>query len=352
MISGINFIDLNQKDKTKQQKFNKLSNLQKAKVIKSHINYIGRIEGAENNGKHSIFGTLNGNEEVYKMDKSDILAYIDKKVSSGAYVFKVVISLKENWENLIRSNICTIAEEYNIKVINLDWVASFHTEDEHPHIHFFLDKNNYRKVRPYVQYNKIKEKLNYAVYKKIIQPLQDRKNSIRNEIKYIFNKNIDDIIGCDTNRLFNNKISEKDLNEVAKLMIKLYKIKDIEYKTTKKCSWKMQYQIPEVKGEIRNITNKIIQSSEQIKSEIDQYMYTCIEIEKIKNSNNMDKQFKRHKLKEQNEFILKKIDNQILSYLKETKILIEQEKNIANIKKVNTMTKYLMYYMKRLMNYL
>ena len=38
MISGTNFIDLNQKNKTKQKKIERLSNKQRATVIKSHIN--------------------------------------------------------------------------------------------------------------------------------------------------------------------------------------------------------------------------------------------------------------------------------------------------------------------------
>lgn len=97
------------------------------------------------------------------MKKSDILAYIKDKVSSGAYVYKTVISLtgedsekygyttKDDWENLIRANIKLIADEYNIKVENLDWVASFHTEERHPHIHFVF----------YFMINQFQKKLNH-----------------------------------------------------------------------------------------------------------------------------------------------------------------------------------------------
>ena len=158
------------------------------------------------------------------MKKSDILAYIKDKVSSGAYVYKTVISLtgedsekygyttKDDWENLIRANIKLIADEYNIKVENLDWVASFHTEERHPHIHFvFYDKSISKKAKPYVQYDKIKEKLNYSVYKKDIQPLLDQKNTIKKEIKDIFKDNIDEIISYDANKIFGNKIAQNSL---------------------------------------------------------------------------------------------------------------------------------------------
>lgn len=344
MISGTNFIDLNKKNKTKQKKIDRLSNKQRATVIKSHINYIGRTEGAENNGEHSLFGTLNNNENVYGMKKSDILAYIKDKVSSGAYVYKTVISLtgedsekygyttKDDWENLIRANIKLIADKYNIKVENLDWVASFHTEERHPHIHFvFYDKSISKKAKPYVQYDKIKEKLNYSVYKKDIQPLLDQKNTIKKEIKDIFKDNIDEIISYDANKIFGNKIAQNSLNEIAELLKEIYEIKDLEYKTTKRESWKMQYQTPEVKEKIRAIINKIIQSSSQIKSEVNSYINACIETEKIKNINNTSQRSNikmEQTIKRETEFILKKVDNQILEFLKESKgkIMEEQQK--------------------------
>lgn len=349
MISGTNFIDLNKKNKAKQERIDKLSNKQRAKVIKAHINYIGRTEGAESNGEHSLFGTLNSNENIYEMKKSDILLYIKDKVSKGAYVYKTVISLteedcerygyttKNDWENLIRANINTIADEYNIKLENLDWVASFHTEENHPHIHFvFYDNSNVIKVKPYVQYDKIKQKLNYSVYKKDIQPLLDEKNKVKKEIKNVFQNNIDEIISYDSNKIFNNKIADKDLNEIALLLKELYKIKDMEYKETKKGSWKMQYQTPEVKEKIRAITNKILTSSSQIKGEVNSYINACIEIEQIKNINNTVNQNRKainQTMERETEFILKKIDNQILDYLKDTKRgIIEEESKLIKEK--------------------
>lgn len=352
MISGTNFIDLNQKNKAKQEKIDRLSNKQRATVIKTHVNYIGKTDGAENNGEHSLFGTLNNNENIYEMKKSHILAYIKNKVSIGAYVYRTVISLteedserygyttKNDWENLIRANIKLIADEYNIKLENLDWVASFHTKEEHPHVHLvFYDNSNFKKVKPYVQYDKIKQKLNYYVYKKDIQPLLDEKNTIKKEIKNVFQDNIDEIVYYDSNKIFNNKIEDKDLNEIALLLKELYKIKDLEYKTTQKGSWKMQYQTLEVKEKIRAITNKILTSSSQIKDEVNSYINACIETEQIKNINNTVKQNRKainQTIEKETEFILKKIDNQILDYLKDIKIKILEEQSKLIKEKLNS----------------
>ena len=343
MISGVNFIDLNRKNKAKQKAIDMLTNKQRATVIRSHVEYIGRTEGAENNGEHSLFGTLDNNDNVYEMKKADILAYIKDKVSEGSYVNKTVISLtqedsekygyttKNDWENLIRANINTIADEYNIAPENLDWVASYHTEEEHPHIHLvFFDKLATKKAKPFIQYDKIKEKLNYSVYKKDIKPLLDKKNTIKKEIKDVFRDNIGGIITYDMGIIFNNKIADKDLNEIALLLKELYEIKDIEYKQTGKGSWKMQYQTPEVKEKIRAITNKIIESSSQIRSEVNSYINACIETEKIKNINNLSKQSNKkmeQTIQKETEFILKKVDNQILDFLKDAKVKVIDEQN-------------------------
>lgn len=279
------------------------------------------------------------------MKKSDILAYIKDKVSSGAYVYKTVILLtgedsvkygyttKGDWENLIRANIKLIADEYNIKTENLDWVASFHTEENHPHIHLvFYDKSISKKAKLYVQYDKIKEKLNYSVYKKDIQPLLDQKNTVKKEIKDVFKDSMCEIIPYDIGRIFNNKIPNEDLNEIATLLKELYQIKDLEYKQTGKGSWKMQYQTPKVKEKVRAITNKIIQLSSQIKDKVNSYIDACIETEKIKNINNTSQRSNikmEQTIKRETEFILKKVDNQILEFLKESKgsIMEKQRKS-------------------------
>lgn len=169
------------------------------------------------------------------------------------------------------------------------------------------------------------------MYKKDIQPLLDQKNTIKKEIKDIFKDNIDEIISYDANKIFGNKIAQNSLNEIAELLKEIYEIKDLEYKTTKRGSWKMQYQTPEVKEKIRAIINKIIQSSSQIKSEVNSYINACIETEKIKNINNTSQRSNikmEQTIKRETEFILKKVDNQILEFLKESKgkIMEEQQK--------------------------
>ena len=86
----------------------------------------------------------------------------------------------------------------------------------------------------------------------------------------------------------------------------------------------MQYQKPELKSIIRDISKKIVESSTIIRDTIELYVKSNVEIEKIKNGNPKTKDNFR-KIKNQSyEFMMKKIDNQILSYLKN----IQKEENI------------------------
>lgn len=94
----------------------------------------------------------------------------------------------------------------------------------------------------------------------------------------------------------------------------------------------MQYQTPEVKEKVRAITNKIIQLSSQIKDKVNSYIDACIETEKIKNINNTSQRSNikmEQTIKRKTEFILKKVDNQILEFLKESKgsIMEKQRKS-------------------------
>ena len=89
-----------------------------------------------------------------------------------------------------------------------------------------------------------------------------------------------------------------------------------------KGSWKMQYQTAEMKTYIRDISNKIFRASTSIQNIVDLYVKTNIEIEKVKNGNSISKVATASYAKVRNqsmEFMMKKIDNQILNCLKKVK---------------------------------
>ena len=228
MYYGLNFIDFGVKNKEKQRAYEKLTYKQKAIVIKDHINYIGRVEGTENNGEHSLFGSLQVNDDIKKMKKIDILNYVKDKVSNGADVYKTVLSLKqeeaeklgfvtrESWENLIRSNIGTIAREYNISQNNMDWVASMHTEEGHIHCHLvFYDNQKVRTSIPFVKYQNIKKEFNKDIFRGELDKIYELQNQSKKEIRNITKSELDNFSLYDKSKMFNNKLYEYEVKYIV-----------------------------------------------------------------------------------------------------------------------------------------
>lgn len=341
MISGVNFINLNAKNKKFQLRINNLSPNKKAKVMKLHINYIGRIKGAMNNGEHSLFGKLN-NEDISYKDKKEILDYIDEKAKTQ-FFNKAVISIKEaeaekygminkeEWINLINLKIKDIAKEYGIREDQVDYLASVHTEPGHIHCHLvFFDRNNKEQSNNFIKYDRIKRELNKYVYKEEISKIQEVQNKSKDTklLKENFNKDMETLIGRSTLKMFNNRINIKELNNIQKEILSFYeKLKDYQEKNNKN-SFRKAFLPPLLKDELRKLSFLIVGSSTQLSKNVKDYINSSIKQEVILSNNEKRLLITKEKAIE---FIYSKVDNQILQFLKERKIEVnEYNKEITN----------------------
>ncbi len=341
MISGVNFINLNAKNKKFQLRINNLSPNKKAKVMKLHINYIGRIKGAMNNGEHSLFGKLN-NEDISYKDKKEILDYIDEKAKTQ-FFNKAVISIKEaeaekygminkeEWINLINLKIKDIAKEYGIREDQVDYLASVHTEPGHIHCHLvFFDRNNKKQSNNFIKYDRIKRELNKYVYKEEISKIQEVQNKSKDTklLKENFNKDMETLIGRSTLKMFNNRINIKELNNIQKEILSFYeKLKDYQEKNNKN-SFRKAFLPPLLKDELRKLSFLIVGSSTQLSKNVKDYINSSIKQEVILSNNEKRLLITKEKAIE---FIYSKVDNQILQFLKERKIEVnEYNKEITN----------------------
>ena len=341
MIAGVNFINLNAKNKKFQLRINNLSPNKKAKVMKLHINYIGRIKGAMNNGEHSLFGKLN-NEDISYKDKKEILDYIDEKAKTQ-FFNKAVISIKEDeaekygminkeeWINLINLKIKSIAKEYGIREDQLDYLASVHTEPGHIHCHLvFFDRNNKEQSNNFIKYDRIKRELNKYVYKEEISKIQEVQNKSKDSklLKENFNKDMETLIGRSTLKMFNNRINIKELNNIQKEILSFYeKLKDYQEKNNKN-SFRKAFLPPLLKDELRKLSFLIVGSSTQLSKNVKDYINSSIKQEVILSNNEKRLLITKEKAIE---FIYSKVDNQILQFLKERKIEVnEYNKEITN----------------------
>lgn len=341
MIAGVNFINLNAKNKKFQLRINNLSPNKKAKVMKLHINYIGRVKGAMNNGEHSLFGKLN-NEDISYKDKKEILDYIDEKAKTQ-FFNKAVISIKEDeaekygminkeeWINLINLKIKDIAKEYGIREDQVDYLASVHTEPGHIHCHLvFFDRNNKEQSNNFIKYNRIKRELNKYVYKEEISKIQEVQNKSKDTklLKENFNKDMEILIGRSTLKMFNNRINIKELNNIQKEILYFYeKLKDYQEKNNKN-SFRKAFLPPLLKDELRKLSFLIVGSSTQLSKNVKDYINSSIKQEVILSNNEKRLLIAKEKAIE---FIYSKVDNQILQFLKERKIEVnEYNKEITN----------------------
>ena len=341
MIAGVNFINLNAKNKKFQLRINNLSPNKKAKVMKLHINYIGRIKGAMNNGEHSLFGKLN-NEDISYKDKKKILDYIDEKAKTQ-FFNKAVISIKEDeaekygminkeeWINLINLKIKDIAKEYGIREDQVDYLASVHTEPGHIHCHLvFFDRNNKEQSNNFIKYDRIKRELNKYVYKEEISKIQEVQNKSKDTklLKENFNKDMETLIGRSTLKMFNNRINIKELNNIQKEILSFYeKLKDYQEKNNKN-SFRKAFLPPLLKDELKKLSFLIVGSSTQLSKNVKDYINSSIKQEVILSNNEKRLLITKEKAIE---FIYSKVDNQILQFLKERKIEVnEYNKEFTN----------------------
>lgn len=102
----------------------------------------------ERPGSHGLFSAA-GNPDLKAIQK-------ELKEHQGV-VWRMVLSLREedaarlgmttreSWENALRASVPEAAEKMGIGISNLRWVAAFHQEKGHPHVHLIIwEKNPYR----------------------------------------------------------------------------------------------------------------------------------------------------------------------------------------------------------------
>ncbi len=106
------------------------------------VSYIAERPGVEKIGTHGLFSHTD--------DKIDLDEVAEEVNAHKGIVFTHILSLHREdaerlgynntraWKDLVRRNVCEIAEAHNISLSNLQWYAGFHNKDHHPHIHLVV----------------------------------------------------------------------------------------------------------------------------------------------------------------------------------------------------------------------
>ncbi|MEG0273164.1 MAG: hypothetical protein RR622_08025 [Hydrogenoanaerobacterium sp.] len=177
-----------------------------------YVNYIATRDGAVygEGMEHGLFGRYgNTNADDNYADISslrDAEIYVGEMFAQGKDIYRCVISLPEeeaaqlgylerdNWVKLLSNKMFDIADEYNIKYSNVEYVGSFHLEKGHPHLQFnFWDKNQTirNKIVPKPQFERrtenIRAILSKELYKESIHEILSSKENAEKSILTGFN---------------------------------------------------------------------------------------------------------------------------------------------------------------------
>ncbi len=314
----------------------------KSKSIQSHINrlyvdYIATREGTDLAGnEHGLFGYVKSSSLVEDMNLKDITSYIRTTSNKDVDIIKTVISMreedaiktgftdKESWKCLLQDKIREIGNSYNIDFHNLEWVASFHAEKGHPHCHLVfwdLGQINNVKKQPYVSYNKIKGTIAKGVFGVELNELYEVKNQAKKDISENF-------------KLFNKEFKEelKLSNQLKEEMPSIYNNPVINFKFGKSTiekinanleeikqkhkNYKYQLQDQEVKEIIDKTSKLILACSRECFNTFNKYIETELKIKEILYQANKE-EYKKNTRANAEKFMLTKMGNQILKYLKD-----------------------------------
>lgn len=303
----------------------------------AHLKYIGTRDGAEINNKELFKQPLQetkNEEEIIKnyliSDDQDYVNYIDERPGShglfnawgGAdikqtagklenhdgIVWRGIVSLhgddaerldytnQETWAGLMKANMNGIAKDMGLKVGNIDWVAAYHHEEGHPHVHFMLWEKTPEKSRGVVSQKtieKIKQRLvkdvfhedRLAIFKEktatrtaILDMAKDEMISEKEFIKEVNKARKEQEYYRNTNResktsSFSPKLYKDDASELTQKMVAL--AKDMKNQGGRAA---YAFLKPELKEQVDNIVETLINKPQFIEHlmEIDKQNETIV----------------------------------------------------------------------------
>lgn len=230
---------------------------------------------------HGLFGNL-------ETDDLSSICKTMRKVSKKQCVYRGILSLSEEdaldldfmtkdaWKDYLTSSLPDIAEVFGIPSSELEWVAAFHKEKGHPHVHYMLWSKNSKCVQsPFIsvpQQHKCRELFSGRFFAAERAELNILKTKQRNKViasgkqdtQTDLQRLVEDICSQDEYKVL-NKINRTLLNESSR------KLLDLVEHLPPKGSIKYAYMPPEVKNKVDEFVQAIIHKQE-IKQEYDAFL--------------------------------------------------------------------------------
>ena len=248
-----------------------------------YVEYIARRPRS-----HGLFGNIDTD------DLKEVSSQIYKKSQEGKIIYRGIISLGEKdaealgyrnveaWNQYLQKVMPDVAEKLGVSVADHTWVAAFHAEESHPHVHYMLWDNKDRikspfihtatqqNIRTYLQEQMFDDAYERAVKQACKEELEAI-YAVRNaERKFLLSETVDvlkDILyvpGVEYERL-PSRPSKEYLRSIADEVQKL--IADLP----ERGSFKYQYMTPAVKEQVDRVLDRILDKSD-IKASLQCYL--------------------------------------------------------------------------------
>lgn len=321
---------------------------------KNYTNYLAYSEFAIKNKEtdHGLFGIVEKFQNIEKMkDIEPINTYISNLANRKIPIYRCIISLseydamrlgydeQEKWKSLFESKIASFATKMNIKYEDFQYVGAVHIEDGHPHLQLMIWSKQKYKMNYFVNYNrvnKMRDEFTNEVFKEDLLELYKvkdiakkgilEKNEIIQNLKKVSSdpRFIKDILNYEkefsNKKIMRNKLENK---QIRKIVDDLIRIKKLIQNT--KGSIKYQYisKYPELKKEVDNLAQKIIDMSIDCQTEVEKYIETKQKIMSFKyNDGKKLLQAQNEEKTKAEKEIIKLIGNQILNF---ERVLLKQK---------------------------
>ena len=267
-----------------------------AKKNSSHLTYISTRPGVDKTISPS--DNLCYADYIDKKQKShglfdaagraDITQYKDE-VSEKKIVWRGIISMREvdarkvnivdktDWEALARRSIPDIAEDMGIKNTNMRWVAAFHREKGHPHLHFLVWEDI-----PVIKtgiiskeaINKSRKDMIDRIFKEERELLLQKKNSLRGLITEFGKSAVRDVFKLSSHAVYEPKLANSVEREISK---RLWNIVPVLPGSGRQA---YQYMPPKVKDMVISAVDYLI-STPAFNVEVNKYTSSAGELAKL-----------------------------------------------------------------------
>lgn len=278
----------------------------------AHIRYIAtrprvmRVEGKN----HGLFGRLEPGEIEGFEDWREVARHVYRLSAQGVTMYRGIVSFKrevagelslsdqKDWQRYVEKHILTVARENGIKTQDLGWACAAHDEKGHPHAHIMFWDESARIKNPFTHPSipdKIRKQMIRDTFADKIMAYGQAKDLAVASIREVSDSMVDDfeqsvrlLSGKEYAELAAKYESEDEQSEgftasdevIGGMADRLFRIKaGIPQKG------RIAYKLlpPEVKAQVDELVDYLLQNSPQLKDLCDTYVVRKLDMVRLYN---------------------------------------------------------------------